>query len=149
MEYKKHLPKFVEESNRIEGISEVRETDLTVHEEFLERAVVTVPVLEELVGVLQPGAVLRARRGLDVRVGDHLPPPGGPWVAGALESLLQTLETSPYAIHVQYETLHPFTDANGRSGRALWAWQMLRLGHDLRHGFLHQFYYQALEARRG
>ena len=56
---------------------------------------------------------------------------------------------TPFGIHLRYETLHPFMDGNGRSGRILWAWQMLH--HDIapgiRLGFLHAFYYQTLAAR--
>jgi hypothetical protein len=37
----------------------------------------------------------------------------------------------------------------GRSGRALWAWQMVNTGIDpFGLGFLHTFYYQALDAGR-
>jgi len=57
----------------------------------------------------------------------------------------------PYLIHHAYETLHPFMDGNGRSGRILWACQML--AHDyspgLALGFLHCFYYQALSHGQG
>ena len=50
------------------------------------------------------------------------------------------------ATHVEYETLHPFTDCNGRSGRMIWLWQMLkqdRLVAGL--SFLHSWYYSSLE----
>jgi Fic family protein len=56
---------------------------------------------------------------------------------------------SPYQQHHQYESLHPFTDGNGRSGRTIWAWHMMRVGRDpFALPFLHRFYYQALEAGR-
>ncbi len=47
---------------------------------------------------------------------------------------------------VRYELLHPFSVGNGRSGRTLWAWCMLRRGDDpFTLPFLHRFYYQTLE----
>ena len=49
----------------------------------------------------------------------------------------------------RYETLHPFMDGNGRSGRILWAWQMIEhnIAPGLSLGFLHAYYYQTLAAR--
>jgi Fic family protein len=38
-------------------------------------------------------------------------------------------------------------DGNGRSGRAIWLWQMLRQEGGAPLGFLHHFYYQTLEAQ--
>ena len=38
-------------------------------------------------------------------------------------------------------------DGNGRSGRALWLWQMVNQhNYDMRLGFLHLWYYQSLQA---
>lgn len=147
------LLEFVRESNRIEGI--VREPtaqELTATRAFLALSCLTVGDLSALVAVLQPGAALRTRRGMDVRVGAYVPPPGGPEIRGRLEQLLVEVTLAeatrggltPYAAHLRYENLHPFTDGNGRSGRAVWAWQMRRVGSDIPLGFLHQFYYQAL-----
>jgi hypothetical protein len=103
---------------------------------------------------MQPGARLRDRAGLNVRVGGHYPPAGGSAIRTGLLLILADAvwgEDSPYGVHVRYESLHPFTDGNGRSGRLLWLWQHVQLGTDaivLRRGFLHSFYYEALQASR-
>ena len=145
---------FVRESNRIEDI--VREPhpwEVAVFSEFLIGEAVTVHQLEHIVSAFQPGARLRKRRFMDVTVGDHLPPGGGPHIVEALEEILNHVNSndwSPFRTHCEYESLHPFEDGNGRSGRALWAWQMIHTdtppGLDL--GFLHAFYYQTLSAQR-
>lgn len=62
----------------------------------------------------------------------------------------------PYVVHHAYESLHAYTDGNGRSGRALWLWGMRRLYRGqtlkfdrvLRIGFLHCWYYQSLQFDR-
>ncbi len=144
------LEAFVRESNRIEGIHRPpRLRELEATEEFLAMDVIEVADLERFVEVVAPGATLRVRSGMDVRVGSHRPPPGGSYVRGMLEAVLRQVREGahPHPTHVEYEILHPFTDGNGRSGRALWAWQMTRLELDpgLQLGFLHAFYYQTLE----
>lgn len=131
------------ESNRIEGIRRsATEEEIVAHESFVSRIRPTIEDLQALVAILQPGAVLRDKVGLDVRVGSYYPPRGGPDIKKKLGHLLLTIgEHTPYSAHLAYESLHPFTDGNGRSGRALWLWHV---GGQARLGFLHQFYYQAL-----
>lgn len=139
---------FVRESNRIEGIlRDPTDLEITATDEFLCRDQPSIVALKALVAVLQPNARIRDREGLNVRVGAHYPPPGGPQIVPLLARIL-VFEKSPYWTHHAYETLHPFTDGNGRSGRALWAWQMLNQGEDLSLGFLHTWYYQSLQNTR-
>ncbi len=139
---------FMEESNRIEGIvrpptsEEVAATKGFLRLEYLE-----VDDLINLVKVYQPNAVPRFEVGLDVRVGQHVPPRGGPEIRVALETLLRAISTvklSPFNGHCEYETLHPFTDGNGRSGRTVWLWSMGGVNRAPL-GFLHTFYYQSLQ----
>lgn len=140
-----HLVDFVTESNRIEGIIRPPTMEeLVVHEAFLALTKPGVADMTSLVFVLQPGALLRDQVGRDVRVGNYYPPPGGLHVRNDLRLLLGRLgEHTPHSAHLAYEALHPFTDGNGRSGRALWLWMMRG---DAPLGFLHHFYYQTLRA---
>jgi hypothetical protein len=145
------LRDFVRESNKIEGIhraptaKEVRAT-----EHFLSLSCLTISGVVDLVAVYQPNARPRFVAGLDVRVGNHYPPPGGPGAQKAFQDLLDNINTqaySPYRGHIEYETLHPFTDGNGRSGRAVWLWQMGGIDRAPL-GFLHHWYYLSLSNRR-
>jgi hypothetical protein len=145
---------FVRESNLIERIErEPLESELEAHLRLLSAPRPSVAVLEQFVASIAPGHVLRDKPGLNVQVGSHVPLPGGPRVRYELQFLLEELETSrPQPIYCRYEKLHPFTDGNGRSGRALWLWLLLRQRRTLhQQSFLHTFHYQTLEEhdRRG
>jgi hypothetical protein len=146
---------FVAESNRIEGILRPPTDDeIVAHNTFVALSSVQVENIERFVSVVQPNAVLRRLPSMNVRVGKHIPPSGGPSIAMELAEILDRANAMhhPWNVHLDYETLHPFMDGNGRSGRVLWLWQMLREPRytDMarRLGFLHSFYYQTLERSR-
>ena len=144
------LEEFVTESNRIEGINNIRSGEIRAHEDFLTQPWHITSVIA-LVGVLQPGATLRSKPGMNVQVGNHFPLEGGPRMTLRLTTLLEAAENSdysPWKIHNMYETLHPFMDGNGRSGRAIWLKQMGGI-EKAPLGFLHHFYYQTLQEVRG
>lgn len=144
-----YLLDFLAESNRIDGIPE---GDVTAHqyavaEKFLALENITVGDVCGFVEVFQPGAKLRERFGMNVRIGNYSPPPGSPEIRDRLESLLtyvndgEGFDGHTYRAHQNYESLHPFTDCNGRSGRIIWLWMM---GGRAPLGFLHTWYYQSL-----
>lgn len=141
------LEAFVMESNRIEGIFNTPRAHVVAHERFLSGPV-TVSALVELVSVLQPDA--RPRFAADVpgvRVGSHIAPPSGPQIETELRHIIAMRD--PWSQHIAYETLHPFTDGNGRSGRALWLhrhWHEPTLDRGaVARGFLHSWYYHTLQ----
>lgn len=143
--FRGRLMEFAKESNMIEGITnaEANERMFQKLEAFLK--------FKELTAVRVCGfnewGKLRRIEGMNVRVGGRECLPGGDSLKHHFALIIHTLsERSPFVNHVDFEDLHPFTDGNGRTGRAIWLWQMVRQhDYDLSLWFLHKWYYQSLE----
>ena len=90
-------------------------------------------------------------RTMRVRVGQFVPPPPEE-VSGLMLELLEwwnqdAPELSPVLssaiVHHRFETIHPFADGNGRTGRALALWELYRRGFDSHHIFaVDEFYWE-------
>ena len=113
--------------------------------------------------VMDQGEAGRYRM-INVQVGDHFPPPPDA-VSGLMFELLEWWNTtapklspvlSAAILHHRFETIHPFADGNGRTGRALALWELDRRGFDQHRIFAtDEFfqedrprYYQQLDAVR-
>ena len=92
--------------------------------------------------VMDQGTAGRYRT-IAVRVGKFVPPPAGD-VSGLMRELLEwwnvdAQNLSPVLtsaiIHYRFESIHPFADGNGRTGRALALWELYRRGFDTHHIF--------------
>ncbi len=90
-------------------------------------------------------------RTMRVRVGQFVPPAPED-VSGLMFELLEwwnkeALGISPVLssaiVHHRFETVHPFADGNGRTGRALALWELYRRGFDSHHIFaVDEFYWE-------
>jgi Fic family protein len=88
-------------------------------------------------------------RTISVRVGSYNPPPADA-VSGLMAELLDWWNTAAQKIspvlssailHYRFETIHPFADGNGRTGRILALWDLYRRGFDTHHIFSVDEYY--------
>jgi len=101
-------------------------------------------------GVMDQGGA-GAYRTIGVKVGSYRPPAPDK-VSGYMFELLEwwnkeALGLSPVLsaaiLHHRFETIHPFADGNGRTGRALSLWELYRRGFDTHHIFsVDEFYWE-------
>lgn len=144
------LNDFLSESLRIEGIMRpplLPEIEAT--EKFLQLPKLTVDDVVKLAQVYQPDALLRTKMNMNVRVGNHYPPKGGPAVVAKLVAILDNaVNKNPWKTHVEYMGLQPLSSGNGRTGRTIWLWQRIRQGGEVPRSFLHEMYPEALSVGR-
>ena len=139
---------------------------------FVEKNAAINPITHEAIlrlhkiivgGVMDQGTAGKYRT-IAVRVGRYVPPSPQD-VSGLMLELLTWWNTeaeklspvlSSAIVHYQFESIHPFADGNGRTGRALSLWELYRRGFDTHHIFsVDEFYredrpryYAALDAVR-
>lgn len=135
---------IVTESNAIEGIfRKPTDEEIEATFNFLELEEIRIEDVENLANVFA-NAPLRDKPDMNVRVGTYFPPVGGPKIREELTRILERVNKEPdknsFQNHRDYQSLHPFMDGNGRTGRAIWWWQ----NKNCRLSFLQAFYYLSL-----
>ncbi len=79
---------FIRESNRVEGIlRDPTEDEIATHERLLKLVQLHPTTVGDFQTVIAPGKPLRERPGMNVRVGNHIAPEGGPGIIRRLCSL--------------------------------------------------------------
>lgn len=148
---KEKIQKFMYESNSIEGEPGVSHSDMIALKKFLmEDEITEKNVLEFHRGVTQHLKVdwSGKYREVQVRVGNHVPPPPELVNIHMAEFFRFVNEMDSWIAHNKFQDIHPFQDFNGRVGRAIWLKRFLEEGGTLSLSFLHQYYYQTLAHER-
>lgn len=134
------MRELIEQSNLIEGIDDPAEIEQSlVAWDYLIKykanlSHTTIRKVQKIITLhqtdLRPDqrGYYRDMSKVNVRVGWHIPPA---WalVPAAMDAwLLEYKELDPWPAHKRFETIHPFVDGNGRTGRMLMWWQEVKSG---------------------
>ena len=131
-------PDYIHQSNLIEGYDDpaydkqsmvawkyLRKQKELTHEVICE--------LQRLITASQDDLephLMGAYRPYDVQIGSYTPIHHS-YVKGYMDNwLLDYKAQDPKVAHIAYETIHPFADGNGRSGRMLMWWQEIQNGQE-------------------
>jgi Fic family protein len=144
------LNAFAKESNIIEGINDkvADAVHFSALESFLQLKKIIPSSLETFVKKIEPKAFLRTLDSHVCYIGGRAAPKPSESLSQLklLLRLINANEIHPAIAHNEYEFLHPFIDGNGRSGRALWLWQMVKFHKfSFKYPFLQMYYYQSLD----
>lgn len=159
-EQHEHYEKFMRESNAIEGefepwsdhLGRLNPGDLEACEGFLKLQKITLKDIKTLHSVL--GRHLQADwvgdwRKVNVWIGKFTPL-DWPCLPDAMEKFIKGFpKMDSWEAHNMFETIHPFQDLNGRTGRLIWFWKAQKEGYNFDIPFLQQYYYQSLQHYHG
>lgn len=123
------VPDFVRVSNRMAGIiREPTASEISAHRGLLAANALRVENLELFVHHVAHGALRSEPGARTPSANERMPPPAGDLKADLATIVLaaQKQAASPQRLHRIYTLLSPFTDGNGRCGRALLMWQIIR-----------------------
>lgn len=121
------VPHFVRASNRLAGIDrEPTASEISAHRGLLAANRLKVENLEQFVRHVAGGAQLRdANSSIAARKAERTDTS----LRADLETIVEAASSravSPGRLYRIYRMLRPFTDGNGRCGRALLMWQVMR-----------------------
>ena len=125
------VPDFVRISNRMAGITrEPTVSEISAHRGLLAANALRVENLEMFVHHVAQGAQVRSETGARAVSADEEITSAEELKADLATIVLaaQKQAASPQRLHRIYTMLSPFTDGNGRAGRALRRWQIMRKG---------------------
>lgn len=116
--------RYAAESRAIEGENPSEQSAVLLRA-FVEGPLSVETLCDYVYG--EAGAKIRSEGWMNVRVGSHVCPPGGPHIVTALEEMISgVMILDMYEFHTKFLHLHPFMDGNGRAARAILAWAVLR-----------------------
>ena len=127
------MTQHIRESNLIEGIDdeEADQDSMMAWQRLVKEREITHGVLMQLHSeiTLHQQDLYQNERGnyrrIQVYVGAHTPP-AAHMIPSLMMDYLQTFKSmDPINAHIRFETIHPFVDGNGRTGRMLLWWHQL------------------------